>query len=92
MDQNCGNTPLVQVPIEVISVASKLSTIVERPKEQECLFHRGDYKKYSHKLEKISLVRDLVQMLGLLMTVFSYNTQRYVSNAQAYSKRSSNKN
>jgi hypothetical protein len=46
---NSENLSLIRVPMNIVSVARKLSTIEERRQDQSCLFRKGDYRNKGRK-------------------------------------------
>jgi hypothetical protein len=52
----------IRVPVMMISVARKLSTLEERYQNQSCLFRRGEYRNKGHNPVKVSWVRVLVMV------------------------------
>jgi hypothetical protein len=45
--------PRIRVPVGVVPVARKLSTLEERRQDQNCLFRRGDYRNKGHNPEQL---------------------------------------
>jgi hypothetical protein len=55
----------VRVPVRVVSVARKLSTMKERRPDQSCLSRRGDYRHEYHNHENMSWDRVPVRVVCL---------------------------
>jgi hypothetical protein len=55
----------IRFPMKIIFVGRKLRTTEERRQDQSCLFRRGDYGKKGHNSEKLSCIRDSVNMVSV---------------------------
>jgi hypothetical protein len=68
----------VRVPLSMVSVARKLSTIEERIQDQSCLFRRGDYRSrdITPKICPGFDPGEIVSVAQLLSTIMHRNQQQ----------------